>query len=99
MPMTDHGLPFADGITQLSRFTSHAGSEDAKARALPQTIRLLTALKVHGGLTDWESAKLLGVERTSITARRVPLVKAGIVVSDGTRPGPTGTRNCVWRLA
>lgn len=100
MPHTDAGLPF-EGITPLSRFTSHQGAEDAMDRALPQTVRYLALLKLHrGGLTDAEAAKLLRLERTSVNARRAPLVKAGIVVADGTRPGPTGrVKNTVWRLA
>ena len=92
------GLPFA-GITPLSRHTSHAGAEDAAPRALPQTIRYMAALRQHGGLTDHEAAKVLGLERSSINARRSDLVKAGIVVAEGTRPGPTGTRNVVWKIA
>lgn len=99
MPYTDHDLPFS-GVTPISRFCSHQGAEDAKQRALPQTIRYLTALKDHPeGLTDAESAALLNLERTSITGRRVPLVKAGLVVAAGTRMGPTGkVKNTVWKL-
>lgn len=99
MPHTDVGLPFS-GSTPLSRHCSHQGAEDAKERALSQTIRYQALLREHGGLTDAEAAKLLDVERTSINARRAPLVKAGLVVADGTRPGPTGKiLNVVWRLA
>lgn len=99
MPHTDAGLPFS-GTTPLSRHTSFQGAEDAQARALPQTVRYLAALRQHGGLTDAEAAKVLQLERSSINARRAPLVKAGIVVPDGTRPGPTGkVKNVVWRLA
>ena len=98
MPYVDSALPF-QGSTPLSRHTSRAGAEDARGRALPQTIRYLAILREHGGLTDFEAARLLNVERTSVNARRVPLVKAGIVVAEGTRPGPTGkVRNTVWRL-
>lgn len=100
MPHTAALLPF-NGITPLSRFTSHQGAQDAQERALPQTVRYLALLKLHpGGLTDAEAAKQLRLERSSINARRAVLVKAGIVVADGTRPGPTGkVKNTVWRLA
>lgn len=99
MPHIAALLPFS-GSTPLSRHCSHQGAEDAKDRALSQTIRYLALLKESGGLTDWEAHERLGIERTSITARRRPLVVAGIVVpSDETRPGPTGTKNTVWRLA
>jgi hypothetical protein len=98
MPHTDAGLPF-QGCTPLSRFTSHAGAQDAKDRALPQTVRYLALLKESGGLTDAEAATRLGIERSSVNARRVPLVKAGLVVADGVRPGPTGkVLNVVWKL-
>lgn len=98
MPYTDSDLPFS-GSSPLSRFTSHQGAEDAKDRALPQTIRYLTLLKSRPqGCTDAEAAALLNLERTSINARRGPLVKADLVYADGTRPGPTGKiQNTVWK--
>lgn len=96
---TDAGLPF-NGSSPLSRHTSRAGAEDAKARSASQIVRYLSALKEHGGLTDLEASKLLNIDRTSVNARRATLVKAGLVVASGeTRPGPTGVKNCVWRLA
>lgn len=98
MPYLDEHLPF-NGSTPLSRHTSRAGAKDARSRALSQAIRYLRALKDHPhGLTDLEAADLLGVERTSINARRRELVKAGLVYADGTtRPGPTGVRNVAWK--
>lgn len=99
MPWIDRALPFS-GSTPLSQHTSRHGAEDAAPRALSQTVRYLAALKAYGGLTDAEAAKLLNVERTSINARRAPLVKAGLVVPNGTRPWPTGkVQNVVWCLA
>lgn len=98
MPYVNDALPFQGSIPQ-SQHTSRAGAVDASARALPQTIRYLQVLKDHGGLTDLEAAKLLGLERSSINARRVPLMKAGIVVADGFRKGPTGVRNVIWTIA
>lgn len=98
MPWTDAGLPFS-GDTPPSRHTSHAGAEDAKPRAENQTIRYLAILKAHGPLTDREAAKLLGIERTSVNARRAPLVKAGIVGPKGFRRGPgRQIKNVVWGL-
>ena len=100
MPHTEQGLPFS-GVTPQSRHASHAGAQDAAPRALSQTIRLLALLKAHPlGLTDAESAVLLNIERTSINARRAPLVKAGLVYAAGFRPGPTGKiKNTVWKAA
>jgi hypothetical protein len=99
MPYTESGLPFS-GATSLSSHASHGGAEHAKGRAATQTIRLLEILKHHPeGLTDWELAQLMQVERTTINARRVPLVKVGLVEADGYRKGHAGIRNTVWRLA
>jgi len=62
-------------------------------------VKYLAVLKIYGGTTDREAADLMGIERTSINARRVPLVKAGVVVADGFREGPMGVKNTIWRLA
>lgn len=100
MPYTDSGLPFS-GLTPQSAHASRAGAEDAAARALPQTVRYLALLKSRSqGCTDAEAADLLGLERSSVNARRVPLVKAWLVYADGFRPGPTGkVKNTVWKAA
>lgn len=94
-------IPY-DGITPQSRHTSRLGAEDAAVRALTQTHKYLRALQQTGsfGLTDAEAAAILKIERTSVNARRVPLVKAGVVVPGGYRMGPTKKiRNVAWRLA
>lgn len=97
MPWIESALPFQGSVPQ-SAHASRAGAEDAAPRALSQTVRYLALLKAHGGLTDAEAAKLLDLERTSINARRRPLVKAGLVIADGFRPGPTGkVKNVIWR--
>jgi hypothetical protein len=97
MPYTDAHLPFS-GSTVQSRHASHAGATHAKHRAEPQTIRYLRVLKDHpDGLTDREAAHLLGLERSTINARRVPLVKADLVYADGFRSGDSGVRNTVWK--
>lgn len=92
-------LPFG-GSTPQAAHASRAGAEDAAPRALNQTVRYLALLKSRPqGCTDAEAAHLLGLERTSINARRRPLVKAGLVYSDGFRPGDTGIKNTVWKAA
>lgn len=97
MPWVEGALPFS-GSTPQSAHASRAGAENAAPRALTQTVRFLAALKARPqGLTDWEAAELLDVERSTINARRRPLVKAGLVYSDGFRPGPSGVRNAVWK--
>ena len=81
-------------------FFTVAKEAELSYRALPQTVRYMAALQAHGGLTDAEAARVLGLERSSVNARRAPLVKAGLVVANGFRLGPTGRiRNVVWALA
>lgn len=97
---TDSGLPFSGSCPQ-SKHASHAGAEQAQPRGVSQTIRYMQALKdrpMHG-MTDREASNVLGLERSTINARRVPLVKAGLVKSEGFRPGASGIKNCVWVLA
>lgn len=97
MPWIEASLPFGGSSPQAAH-ASRAGADAAAPRALSQTVRYLSALKVRPqGLTDWEAKELLDVERTTINARRRPLVKAGLVYSDGFRLGPTGTKNTVWK--
>lgn len=100
MPYLEGSLPFS-GETPQSRHASRAGAENAAPRALSQAIRYMQALKdrpAHG-LTDAEAAVVLGIERSSVNARRAALVKAGLVyASSDTRPGPTGVSNTVWKI-
>ena len=97
MPYVDESLPFS-GITPQSRHASRSGAEQAHSRSTSQTIRYLQALKDHQyGLTDREASDLLKLERSTINARRVPLVKADLVYADGFRPGATGARNTIWK--
>ena len=97
MPYTDSNLPFSGSVPQ-SRHASRAGAEDAAPRALPQTVRYLRALKDRpAGLTDAEAAVVLGLLRSTINARRRPLVKAELVYADGFRDGAFGVKNTVWK--
>lgn len=99
MPHTAVGLPFS-GSQPASQHTSYLGAQDGARRAARQTQRYLDYLDGRGvlGATDWEAAGALGLERTTINARRNELVKAGQVMAGGYRPGPTGTKNVVWKL-
>ena len=91
--MTQADLMFS-GSTPISRHCSRRGAEDAQQRSGAQLLRYLELLRLHpGGLTDFEASRLMDIERTSINARRAPLVKRGVVVANGTVPGPTGIRN------
>jgi len=99
----DQTVPIAPSDIPLARHTSALGAQDARPRACAQTRRYLRLLAKRGdeGLTDWEAADLMGIERTSITARRRPLCTLAEpwVVTNSTRPGPTGIKNCVWTLS
>lgn len=102
MSYLDQALPF-QGAVPLSRHCSALGAVDAKPRAGRQTRALLELLARRGdaGISDWEAAALLGWERTTVNARRVPLCKGDEpwVVAVGTRKGPTGIRNTCWGLS
>jgi hypothetical protein len=41
---------------------------------------------------------LLNIPLASVCARRAPLRKAGLIYAEGTRPGPTGVGNAIWRF-
>jgi hypothetical protein len=45
---------------------------------------------------DMEAAKLMGIERSTINARRAPLCKEGVVVPKGVRKSAAGVNNVVW---
>lgn len=97
MPYTDAQLPYS-GSDPLTVHTSRQGAEDAKERAIEQTTRYIAALvDAVDGLTDHEAARLLGIPNTSVCARRAPLRKAGLIYAEGTRKGPTGIANAIWR--
>ena len=87
------------GITPQSRHTSYLGAKAAESRAATQVEKYVALLRAHpGGLTDLEAAMLLQLERSSINARRVPLLRAGLVVPMGFRKSPSGVRNVLWGL-
>ena len=99
MPHTDSGLPFS-GAIDVSRHHSFKGAEAAKERALPQVLRYLELLmhQYPDGYTDVEAAELLGVERSTINARRGECTKAGLIQAHGARPGKYDCDNVVWRF-
>lgn len=95
MPWTAERLPFA-----ADSHTSYLGAVDAEGRAQNQTIRLLEIYAHRGPSSDWEVHKLTGWERTTVNARRRPLVLRGIVVKvDTVKNADTGISNSRWGLA
>jgi hypothetical protein len=97
MPYTESHLPF-QGSVPLTAHTSRLGAEAATDRAPSQLVRYIEALTdAPDGLTDHEAAARLGCRNTSICARRGSLRKAGLIYAEGTRLGPDGIQNAIWR--
>lgn len=98
----EQSLPFS-GAAPLARHCSALGAQDAAKRSGKQLRTYLLLLERRGdeGLTDLEAARLMAIERTSVTARRRPLCvdPDPWIVEGETRPGPTGVRNVCWRLS
>lgn len=90
-------LPF-QGDEPRSRHTSYAGAKAASERVARQAMRLIDAYRDHGPLTDAEAAFFLGVERTTINARRAELIARSLVESKGTRKSVHGISNTTWGL-
>jgi len=95
------GAPW-QGTTPQS---AHASLEGARAvqrdQAIDQASRYWRLLRDRGarGATDWEAHEALGIQRSSINARRAQLTRSGAaIVPAGFRPGPTGIKNVVWQL-
>lgn len=91
-------LPFG-GVEPVPRHCSYAGAKDASERVGRQCLALLTAYATHGPLTDREAATALGLERTTINARRNELRRRQLVRVCGTvKNTATGVRNTRWGL-
>lgn len=91
-------LPFS-GSEPLSKQTSYLGANDASERVGRQCLALLTCYREHGPLTDRQAAALMGVERSTVNARRGELVKRGLVASAGRQAdGGAGVPNTLWGL-
>lgn len=100
MPWTETDLPFADSPSPLAGQASYSGAQAAAGRSETQTMRLLELYAKRGPTTDWEAAKVLSVERSTVNARRAPLCRRGIVVAvDTVKNEDTGVMNTRWGLA
>lgn len=99
MPWIENRLPFADSPSPMAGQASYHGAQDATARETSQTVRLLELYAKRGPTTDWDAAKWLGIERSTVNARRAPLCRRGIVVAvDRVRNVETGSDNVRWAL-
>lgn len=92
-------LPFS-GVTPISRHCSYQGAVSAQERVGRQALAMLAAYRAHGALTDAEMAITVGIERSSVNARRSLLVKLGLVEAGGVKRNDiTGISNTLWQLA
>ncbi len=93
--------PIAPAQSPLARHCSSMGAADAAHRADRQSLALLALYRQHGALTDAEAADLLGIQRSSINARRNTLIALQLVDGQpkGTRKNATtGISNALWGL-
>lgn len=87
--------------------TSRLAAADAAVHAGTNRAAVLQVLRLHpDGLTDFELAKLVGLQQTSAGKRRGELRDLGLVVpaTDEAghtlkRPAPSGSLAIVWRAA
>lgn len=98
-PAFDFTTPIAPSGSPLARHASWLGAISGQERVGRQCLALLQLYRDEGPLTDREAAKRLGVERTTINARRGELVKRGWVVAVDLVETETGVKNTRWGLA
>ena len=93
--------PMAPALSPVARHCSSMGALDAAERSGRQALALLAAYRQHGPLTDQEAADRLGIERSSINARRAGLIRLSLVDASpkGIRKNTaTGISNATWGL-
>ena len=101
MVMTEQ-LQFGRPVARWSDpVTSHLAAAEAKRGAATLRVRVLELLRAHPeGLTDFQTAALLGSQQTSAGKRRGELVAAGLVErTEERRPSPSGSLAIVWRAS
>lgn len=91
--------PYAISSTPEATACSKAGAQHAASRIEPQCQKLLDLYRQQGPLTDRRAAELMGIERTTVNARRAQLVKDGKVIFYDAVPGTCGVRNTRWGCA
>lgn len=85
-------------VSQASRICRSRGAEKASASAATLHGQMLR-IYAQGPRTDAEMASELGVERSTVNARRSELMAAGKVEAKGTRKNATsGVLNTLWGL-
>ena len=89
-------MPFISGRSPEARHNSYLGAKSAQKRVSRQHREYLSLLAERGPLTDQQAADLMGVERTTINARRNELGQR--VEKVGRTMGRHGTPNTRWGL-
>lgn len=94
--------PIAPAMTPIARHCSSMGALDAAERSGRQALALLALYRAQGPKTDAEAADALGIERTSVNARRAGLIRLRLVdaAPKGIRKNAaTGISNSLWGVA
>ena len=93
--------PIAPALSPVARHCSSMGALDAAEHSGRQALALLALYRAQGPQTDQEAADALGIERTSVNARRAGLIRLRLVDASpkGIRKNAsTGISNATWGL-
>lgn len=93
MPQPEtYSLPFVKDDYGCSR----QGAEHALPAAGSQALKVWTAIRDHGPVTDRELVALTGFPINVICARRWALAKQGRIQAMGVRVGASQVPNTIW---
>ncbi len=79
--------------------TSHRAAERVKEFAGEHHKLILAALNRQDGLTPYQIADASGLDYVAVQRRVSELARAGQIVADGERLGPSGRACRVWFIA
>jgi hypothetical protein len=96
--LLDFTVPVAPSASRLAKHASWTGAVSASERVGRQALALLTLYRQVGPLTDRAAAEQLGLERSSICARRNELIRRGLVQAIDLVKTDRRTRNTRWGL-
>ena len=77
--------------------TSHAAASAIDASGLQAVAYEAIIASGERGLINSELVVVTGLDWNTVTPRVRPLVNKGLVYADGTRPGPSGKKQTVWK--
>jgi len=79
--------------------TSHKAAATVKVFANVHYKLILASLEFHPGETIYQIADRTHISHVAIARRLPELERAGLIRTEGERPGPTGRMCRVWWLA